>query len=375
VAPAHFRCAVPRAQDLDFFGDGAAAAAFAEAIARLGRLGAEIEELDLTPFLEAAALLYDGPWIAERLAALEGFVSSRPEALLPVTLEILREGERYRGAQVFAGLHRLAALRRAVAPALARVAALVVPTTGTIYQIDQVLAEPRALNARLGRYVNFVNLLGLAAVAAPSGLRPDGLPTGIGFIGPWGSDARLGALAGAYHRAVGGRLGATAAPLDTRAAAAPAMAVADASVLPLAVVGAHLSGLPLNHQLTACGARLLRRCRTAPRYRLYALPDTSPPKPGLVRLPASANRGQDAAEAVGAQIEVEVWAMPRAAVGDFLAGIAAPLGLGTVELEDGQLVKGFLCEAAATDGAEDISAHGGWRAYLAARRADAPVVA
>ena len=360
AAPARFRCAIPRAADLEFFGDQAAATAFAEAVARLQRMGAEVEELDLGPFLEAAALLYDGPWIAERLAGLETFVTESPQALLPVTLEILREGQRYGGAQVFAGLHRLAALRATVAPVLGRVAALVVPTTPSIYQIAQVLADPRALNARLGRYVNFVNLLGLTAVAAPSGFRADGLPTGISFIGAWGSDARLGALAAAYHRSVGGRLGATVTTLSDAEGRASPVSAMDDSVLPLAVVGAHLSGLPLNHQLTGCGARLIHTCRTAPRYRLFALPGTIPPKPGMVRVPLS-RQGE------GVRLEVEVWAVPREAVGSFLAGVSAPLGVGTVELEDGQQVKGFLCEAAAVEGAEDISSLGGWRAYLQRR--------
>jgi allophanate hydrolase len=343
--PAAVRLAVPRAADREFFGDAAAAAAFEGAVARLQQMGAEIEEVDLSPFGQAAALLYDGPWIAERLAGLERFVAEHPGDILPVTLAILREGERYRGVDVFSGLQRLAALRREVAPVLARVAALVVPTTPTIYRIEEVLAEPRLLNARLGRYVNFVNLLGLAALAVPNGFRPDGLPTGVSFIGPAGSDPRLGALGAAW---MSGGFGTAAAAEDPE-------------VLPLAVVGAHLSGLPLNHQLTDRGARLLRSCRTAPRYRLFALPGTTPPKPGLVRVPPSR-----AAE--GASLEVEVWGLPRAAVGDFLAGVSAPLGLGTVELEDGQLVKGFLCEAAATEGAEDISPLGGWRAFVARPR-------
>jgi allophanate hydrolase len=357
--PARFRCAVPRPGDLEFFGDQHAARAFADAVERLAGLGADIAELDLGPFLETAALLYDGPWIAERLAGLERFVAEHSGSILPVTLAILREGERYRGVEVFRGLHRLAALRQAVRPVLAHFETLMVPTAPSIYRIDEVLADPRTLNARLGRYVNFVNLLDMAGIATPGGLRPDGLPSGVSFLGPWGRDARLGAIAGAFQRAVGGRLGATAAVLEPSTPAVVA-AAADPSLLPLAVVGAHLSGLPLNHQLTAIGAQLLRTCRTAAAYRLFALPGTTPAKPGMLRVPPS-----QASE--GTAIEVEVWGVPRAAVGDFLAGVSPPLGLGTVELEDGSKVKGFLCEAAALEGAEDISRHGGWRAFLARR--------
>jgi allophanate hydrolase len=357
-APRAFRAGVPRPEDRAFFGDGAAEAAFQSALARLEALGAALVEVDMTPFREAAALLYDGPWIAERLAGLQAFVDGNPQALLPITLEILAEGRDYRGPAVFAGQHRLMALRRRAAAALAGLDTLVVPTAPTIYRIAEVQADPRALNANLGRYVNFVNLLDLAGVAVPSGFRPDGLPTGITLLGPWGSDARLAALGEAYHRAVGGRLGATAAelPPPTTPAAPP-----DPTRLRVAVVGAHLTGQPLNHQLTDRGATLIATARTAPRYRLYALPATSPPKPGLVRL--AAGQGD------GAAIELEVWELPRATFGDFFAGVAAPLCLGTVELEDGTRVAGFLCEGHAVNGADDISRFGGWRGYLARRSA------
>jgi allophanate hydrolase len=358
AAPRAFRAGVPRTEDRAFFGDGAAEGAFQAALARLAGLGAELVEVDMTPFRETAALLYDGPWIAERLAGLQAFVDGNPQALLPITLQILSDGRDYRGPAVFAGLHRLQALRRRVAGVLAGLDTLVVPTTPTIYRIAEVEAEPRALNANLGRYVNFVNLLDMAGVAVPSGFRPDGLPAGITFLGPWGSDARLAALGEAYHRAVGGRLGATAAALSP--APAPAAPVAP-DHLRVAVVGAHLAGQPLNHQLTDRGGLLVASTRTAARYRLYALPGTSPPKPGLVRV--------EAGRADGAAIELEVWELPRTAFGDFFAGVSAPLCLGSVELEDGARVAGFLCEAHAVAGAEDISRFGGWRGYLARRSA------
>jgi allophanate hydrolase len=335
-APARFRAGVPRPADREFFGDRAAAQAYEQALERLRAQGAELIEVDLAPFLETAGLLYDGPWIAERLAGLQAFVERQPEALLPVTREILSEGTGYPGPKVFAGLHRLSALRQVVRPLWRQIETLVLPTTPTIYRIAEIQAEPRSLNARLGRYVNFVNLLDLAGIAVPSGFRPDGLPTGITFLGPWGSEGRLSALAERF--------------LQPSASAAPIAATAEE--LPLAVVGAHLGGQPLNHQLTELGARLLRTCRTAPVYKLYALPGTTPPKPGLVRV------GEG-----GAAIEVEVWALARTALGSFFRGVVPPLAIGTLSLEDGSQVAGFLCEAHATVGALDISSFGGWRAY------------
>jgi allophanate hydrolase len=241
----------------------------------------------------------------------------------------------------------------------------VVPTSATIYRQDEVAAQPRLLNGRLGRYVNFVNLLEMAGLAVPNGFRGDGLPTGITFLGPWGSDARLFALGAAYHRAVGGPLGATGvAQPEVKPASQPVPPPA-ADVVRLAVVGAHLSGMPLNRELTDRGAQLVRTTRTAPVYRLFALPGTTPPKPGLVRV--------DRDDGAGAAIEVEVWDLPRAAFGAFFAGVVAPLCLGTLALADGEAVVGFLCESFATKGATDISGHGGWRAYRAAAGAAPPV--
>jgi len=239
-----------------------------------------------------------------------------------------------------------------------------VPTAPTLPRIDAVAADPVGLNAALGRYSTFVNLLDLAALAVPAGSRADGLPAGVTLVGPWGSDARLAGLGDRLHRATTTTVGATGLPLPPARAAAPLgppSAPSSAPTLSIAVAGAHLSGEPLNHQLTSRGATLLRTCRTAPRYRLFALPGTTPPKPGLIRVPA----GQTVA---GAAIEVEVWSLGPAELGTFVAGIPAPLGVGQIELEDGSRVTGFLCEGYATEGAEDISSFGGWRAFLRARK-------
>jgi allophanate hydrolase len=346
------RFGVPAAAHLDFFGDRQQAVSFEKAMSRLRQMGVLLHEVDLGQFFEAAELLYDGPWIAERLAGLEEFVEKNPEALLPVTRGILLEGKKVSGTQAFAGQQRLAALKQSVRPLWNRIDVLVVPTAPGIYRIEDVEREPRSLNKRLGRYTNFVNLLDLAALAVPSGLRDDGLPAGITFIGPWGSDGRLAALGSQYHRRVGGTMGATGAPLTVARAARPPES---GDGLRLAVVGAHLGGEPLNHQLTERGAHLVRACKTAPLYRLYALPGTTPPKPGLVRI------ARDGIE--GTAIDVEVWEMPRPAFGSFFALVPPPLCLGTIELEDGEKVSGFLCESYAVKGAEDISSFGGWRAF------------
>ena len=223
------------------------------------------------------------------------------------------------------------------------------PTTGTTYRIEEVLADPVRLNSNLGHYTNFVNLLDLAALALPAGFRESKhLPIGVTLVGPTFSDVALLVLGARFHAAVGGNIGATAAKISEQ----PLPNKKDSGVL-LAVVGAHLRGQPLNHQLTSRRARFVRQTRTAPNYRLYALPNTQPPKPGLRRV----------AEKLPQGIEIEIWALDDAAFGSFVAEIPPPLGIGTLELEDGSSVKGFLCEPIALEGAQDITSFGGWRAY------------
>jgi allophanate hydrolase len=318
-------------------------------------MGVHLEEVDMSPFFEAGGLLYGGPWIAERKAGLSAFIDSHPGSLLPVTRTVLAQSERYSATDAFRALHRLAVLRRSIEPLWNRVDALVVPTSPKLPRIDEVMTDPIESNARLGRYTTFVNLLGLAALAVPSGRRPDGLPAGVTFIGPWGSDAPLAALGSALHSTYSDSLGATGWPMPGRAP--PDTQPQPGGVL-LAVVGAHLGGQPLNHQLTDRGAILVRTARTAPCYRLFALPGTQPAKPGLVR------------DARGVGIEVEVWAVPLEAFGSFVVGVSAPLCIGQIDLDDGVHVHGFLCESHAILGASDISNFGGWRAYLASRQKD-----
>jgi allophanate hydrolase len=341
MAPSSFRFGVPSGEDLVFFGDTHADQAFANAVRALERMGGRAVPVDFAPFRETGRLLYEGPWVAERLVAGGEILSRDPEALLPVIQDILSEARSLDAVAAFRGLYELESLRRVTARAWDLIDVLVVPTAPTIYSIDQIRAEPRKLNARLGVYTNFVNLLDLAALAVPASMRPDGLPSGITLIGPHGTDAWLASVGSAFHRSTGLPLGHTGETQGTRST--------------VAVVGAHLSGLPLNHQLRDAGASLVRACRTAPIYRLYALPNTTPPKPGMVRVGAADT---------GHAIEVEVWSIPSSTYGAFVAGVPAPLSIGTLLLEDGTSVQGFLCEPYALTGATDISHHGGWRAYL-----------
>jgi allophanate hydrolase len=234
---------------------------------------------------------------------------------------------------------------------------MVVPTTGTTYTIEQVQKEPISLNSNLGYYTNFVNLLDLCAVAVPAGFRPNGLPFGISLIAPKERDYELLRLADAFHRAQEPQIGATGVPLSGLGQLAETLPAADLRI-ELAVVGAHLRGQPLNRELTERGARFIRGAKTAPQYRLYALPNTEPPKPGLVCDPAFTGPG----------IEVEVWSLDAAAFGGFVAKIPSPLGIGSLRLDDGSEVRGFICEPYAVRGAREVTEYQGWRAYLARPR-------
>jgi len=355
--PAAFRFGVPA--PLEFFGDAQSEAAFAQAVAGLQALGGTPVPVDYAPLAAAAALLYDSALVAERYSAVRGFFDAHPESVIEPVRGILAAGQGYGAADVFDAQHRLQALAAQAAPMWRQIDVLCVPTAPTHCTIEAMRAAPLQRNRELGHYTNFVNLLDYAALSVPASLRPDGLPFGITLIGQAGSDWQLAGLGQRFHHASGLPQGATGVPLPAPAAIA-GLQPAAATHLPLVVVGAHLSGLPLNHQLTERGARLAEATHTAARYRLHALPGTVPPKPGLQRVAEG-----------GTAIAVEVWQVPLAAVGGFLALVPPPLGLGSVELADGRWVHGFICEGHALAGAEDISAHGGWRAYLAARAAAA----
>ena len=353
VLPDGVRFGVPKVEQLEFFGDAAAAQLFAESAARLTALGAQRVEIDFAPFRDAAALLYAGPWVAERRHALGDFFAQHGDAMDPTVRAIIGGADKYRAVDAFDAAYKLQALAVAARREWAKMDVLLLPTTGTTYSIAEVQAEPIRLNSNLGFYTNFVNLLDLAAIAVPAGFRGNDLPFGVTLMAPAFHDRALLALGDRLHRALGGALGITSAQITDQ----PAVEAPSAKRVLLAVVGAHLSGMPLNHQLTSRGARLVATTRTAPKYRLYALANTTPPKPGLVRV----------AEPQAHGIEVEVWALSEEAFGSFVADVPPPMVIGTTELADGTTVKGFGCEPIALDGATDITAHGGWRGYLAGR--------
>ena len=354
--PAAPRLGVPAT--LEFFGDADAAAAFEASLAQLEALGGVRVPIDYAPLAEIAALLYDSALVAERHAAVRGFFDAHEHSVIEPVRGILAQGRRYSASDLVDAQTRLRALAQRVAPMWNDIDVLVVPTAPTHCTIEAMRADPVALNRQLGAYTNFVNLLDYAALAVPTCLRADGLPFGVTLIGPCGSDLQLARLGQRLHHASGLTLGATGEPMP-EALALPVPAFGAVPTVKVAVVGAHLSGMPLNGQLTERGAVRLRETRSAPHYRLYALPGTVPPKPGMVRVPAGE----------GASIVVEVWEMPMAAYGSFVALIPAPLGIGTLVLADGERVQGFVCESIALDGAEDITHHGGWRPYIASRAA------
>ena len=344
---ASFRFGVPMAKDLAFFGNDGAARLFATAVARLEALGGTAVAIDLAPFLETARLLYGGPWVAERYQAIRTFFDAHPEQVFPAVREIIQGGRDQGAADAFAGQYALQALQRTCARVWRDIDVLVTPTAGTIYPVAEMEADPIRLNARLGHYTNFMNLLDLAATAVPAGFQADGLPFGVTLVAPPHQDAPLLHLASRFHQALGGTLGATGHALPPPESL---NRLADGQIR-VAVVGAHLSGLPLNGQLTERGARRVAATRTAPSYRLLALPDGK--RPGLVRVATG-----------GAAIACEVWEMAACHFGSFVAGIPAPLGIGKLELEDGSTVNGFICEGIAVAQSRDITEYGGWRAWL-----------
>jgi allophanate hydrolase len=363
VVSGAFRLGVPRPEQLRFFGNHDYARLFEAAIERLEALGGERVDIDFEPFIEAGQLLYDGPWVAERYGVIQALLEQHPEQVSPLTRAIIERGAAPSALQAFRAQYRLQALRRDSERVWRDIDVLATPTACSIYRIDEVQAEPLRLNSQLGFYTNFMNLLDLAAVAVPAGFDSAGLPFGITLAGPAWSDYPLLALGARAHRSAPARQGAMPCLL-------PAEPEFDWNAartgIPVAVCGAHMGGLALNHQLLERGAVLLERARTAAQYRLYALPGGPPYRPGLVRV--AQDRERTPAGTEGVAIELEVWSMPAAAFGGFVALIPAPLAIGKVQLADGREVCGFVCEAqAVARGAEDISHFGGWRAYLASR--------
>ncbi len=356
--PNGVRLGVPPAGQRLFFGDSGSAAAYEAAIARFVGLGAAVVEIDMEPFYEAARLLYEGPWVAERYLAARSLIASAPESMHPVTRAIILAGARPSAVDAFEAFYRLEGLRRRRDHTFRSIDALLLPTVPTVYTIEEVLADPIGLNSRLGTYTNFVNLLDLCGLAVPAAMRADGTPFGITLLAQAGQDAMLASIGRVFHAATALPLGALGRPQPPLAALAVAPVAGEIAI---AVVGAHLAGMPLNGELRSLGARLLETTRTTADYRLFALAATHPAKPGLLRV----------APGAGAAIEIEVWALPAEHYGGFVAGVPAPMSIGTISLVDGRTVQGFLAEPEALADARDISSFGGWRSYLAAQKVPA----
>jgi len=351
-AASHFRFGIPRQQQLKFFDNHDSERLFNESIAQMQAVGGEAVEIDFTPFIETARLLYEGPWIAERYAAIRSFYDLHSDQIIAPVREIIATAKQRSAADAFEGIYQLRQLKQQADRIWANIDCLLTPTAGTIYTIQAIQQDPIRLNTNLGYYTNFMNLLDYAAVAVPAGFQQDGLPFGITLAAPAHQDESLLHLAHRLQQAYSLPLGAAgiAFPHNIHFPAA-----SHSSQARIAVCGAHLSGLPLNEQLTSRQGRLIAGTTTSSDYRLYALPGESPQKPGLIR----ANPNE-----VGFAIEVEVWELPEREFGSFTAKIPAPLGIGTITLANGETVKGFLCEHYAILHAEDISHFGGWRNYL-----------
>jgi len=351
--PSGLRIGVPRPEPLQFFGDAEAEAAFARDLAAVEALGLRRVEFDFEPFAEVARALYDGPWVAERYTATKPLIETNPEALHAVNRAIIEGARKFDAVATFEAFYKLADRRRRTERLWSEIDMILVPTIPRPYTVAEVEADPIRLNARLGTYTNFVNLLDLAAFATPSGMRGDGLPSSVTLIAPSGTDGLLAGVAAAIQARSCAPMGAT----GEKAPVAPLSVVQAArGRVALAVVGAHLAGLPLNRELVELGGTFLREAETTTDYRLFALPG-SPAKPGLLRV----------ANGAGTGIKAELWSLDPAGFGAFVAKVPTPLSIGPVRLADGSSVKGFLVEAEAVAGAADISKFGGWRSYLASR--------
>lgn len=371
------RLAVPDGAGLAFFGDDAYEAAWRQTLATFADDAVELVEIDYAPFDEIARLLYEGPWVAERHVATEPLILERPEAMFPVVRDIIADGAMPLARDYFRAEYRLRDLAPACLAVLDEVDALLTPTAGRLFTIEEMLAEPLRRNSALGRYTNFVNLLDLAAVALPAGFTPAGLPFGVTLIGRAFADRALLSIASRFETTLANDLAARVRP-DTMCTSPELAAVGDARRVELLVCGAHMSGMALEPELSGRGARLIGGVRTAPCYRLYALAGEGSARPGLRYVgrggdvsAASGKAGEGSAEGdagsgpagPGASIEAELWSVPSEALGDFVAGIPAPLGIGRVTLESGREVTGFICEERGFAGAMDITGYGGWRGW------------
>jgi allophanate hydrolase len=354
--PTKPRLGIP--QSPEFFGDTEASNSYARAIDLAREMGAEIVPLDFALFSELASLLYEGPWVAERFSAVQSLWERNPDAIHPVVRGIVERATGFSAMDTFNAEYRRAELSMLVDAVMANVDALFVPTSPTIFTIEQVLADPLVLNSRLGIHTNFANFADMCALALPAGIRGDGLPAGITLLARAWRDKALASFGKRWQSFVSAKEGYEKLGATGRSYTAPQKTLSPAArnTVRVAVVGAHLRGMPLNHQLTSRGAAFVEATSTAAEYRLYALANSTPRKPGLVRV---------APDEQGSSIAVELWDIPIGNFGSFTAEVPSPLGIGNLTLLDGRTVKGFICEPFGLANAEDITSFGGWAAYLA----------
>ena len=344
-----FRFAVPKSEQLQFFGNDSAQALFETSIQTMERLGGEKVEIDFTPFLDAAVLLYEGPWVAERYAAIEEIITEKPDELLPVIKTIIGSAEGKTAVDTFKAEYQMQTYRAQAKQLLSHFDFLMTPTAGTIFTIDEVNAAPIKLNSQLGYYTNYVNLLDCSCVAIPSGFLDNGLPWGISLVSTAMKDRFLLSFANRWQQAL--KLSPGKLNIDLPETCAKSD-VDNTEFIPVIVCGAHLEGLALNWQLTERGAVLQEKTWTADQYRMYVLN-------GLILRPGLMRDNEN-----GQALEIEIWRVPKAEFGSFVAAIPEPLGIGKVETQDGRWLPGFICEAYAIKTAQDITELGGWRAYL-----------
>lgn len=342
---------IPSPNTIEFMGDAVQSASFYAAVDLLRAEGATIQEIDFKPLYAVAHMLYEGAWVAERYTVIEDLLKRDPDAIHPVTRQIICKAEDLSAADAFRGIYRLKELARAAEPSLAGVDMLCVPTIPTFHTVAELEADPVTPNSNFGTYTNFVNLLDMCGIAVPVPARSDGRPGSVTLLAAAGKDADIAVMAQSLEAAGQRSLGAT----DWAYTAPPPLPSGATTTLRLAVCGAHMAGLPLNRQLTDRNAVFVKKARTTDAYRFYALAGGPPARPGLVRGTAGS----------GAPIALELWDVPLAHVGSFLSGIPAPLGLGMIALDDGSQVQGFLCETVATTDAQDITDIGDWRQYIA----------
>jgi allophanate hydrolase len=339
---------IPAAQ-LNFFNDDAYALAYQATLEQLEQEGFEFVEIDYAPFAEAAKLLYEGPWVAERYLATQPLIDENPEAIFPVVRDIIAKGNEPKATDLFRAEYRLNALKKICDQQLAAVDCLLTPTAGTCFTIEEMLEEPILRNSQLGYYTNFMNLLDMAAIAVPTQMTDQGLPFGITLVGPTFSDRALLSIANRIHTSANLPMGASTQPLA--ASSAPAIGASDR--IDVLVCGAHLEGLPLNWQLKERGAVLKSKTLTAAVYRMYALAGGPPFRPGLI---LDEDQGQ--------AIKVEIWSIPADQFGSFVNGIPSPLGIGKIRVADGSVVSGFICESFGLAGAKEITEYRGWKSYM-----------